>query len=87
MSFARDAPVSAIYSATYGYCKKKSIPKQEDGAEGSLNVKAISVAHASAGIVISTLSTLINTVKSRLQAANSKPRASRMVKSIYSGEE
>ena len=84
MTFARDAPDSAAYFATYQYCKKKFTPKQEDGAEGSLSLLAVSVAGASAGTVMVTPLFSIDTVKTRLQAAEGKPRISSAVKSVYS---
>ena len=84
MTFARDAPDSAAYFATYEYCKKKLTPKQEDGAECSLSLLAVSVAGASAGTVMVTPLFPIDTVKTRLQAAEGKPRISSTVKSVYS---
>ncbi len=52
MTFARDAPDSAAYFATYEYCKKKLTPRKEDGAEGSSSLLAVIVAGTSADIVI-----------------------------------
>lgn len=83
ITFARDAPDSAAYFATYEYCKKKFTPKQEDGAEGSLSLLAVSVAGASAGIMMLIPLFPIDTIKSRLQAAEGKPRISSTVKSVY----
>lgn len=84
MTFARDAPDSAAYFATYEYCKKKLTPRQEDGTESSLSLFAVSVAGASAGIVMVTPLFPIDTVKSRLQATEGKARVSSTVKSVYS---
>lgn len=42
MTFARDKADSTIYSETYDYCKKGLTLKQEDGAEGSLSLLAVS---------------------------------------------
>lgn len=83
MTFARDAPDSAAYFATYEYCKKKFTPKLENGAEGSLSLLAVSVAGACAGIVMLIPLFPIDTVKSRLQAAEGKPRLNSTVKSLY----
>ena len=84
MTFARDAPDSAAYFATYEYFKKRFTPKQEDGTESSLSLLAISVAGASAGIVMVTPLFPIDTVKSKLQATEGKARISSTVKSVYS---
>ena len=83
ITFARDAPDSAAYFATYEYCNRKFAPIQEDGAEGSLSLLAVSVAGASAGLVMLIPLFPIDTIKSRLQAAEGKPEISSMVKSLY----
>ena len=84
VTFARDAPDSAAYFATYEYCKKRFTPKKEDSTKRSLSFLAVSVAGASAGIVMLIPLFPVDTVKSRLQAAESKPRISSTVRSLYS---
>lgn len=84
MTFARDAPDSAVYFATYEYCKKRFTPKLDNGTEGSLSFLAVIGAGASAGLV--TLMPLfpIDTVKSRLQAAKGKQTVGNTFRYVYS---
>ncbi len=82
MTFARDAPDSAAYFATYEYCKKKLTPRKEDGAEGSSSLLAVIVAGTSADIVILILSFPTETAKSQWQAAEGRSRISSTIKSV-----
>ena len=82
MTFVRDAPDSAAYLRPTNTTRRN--PKQEDGAEGSLSLLAIIFAGASAGTVMMTPLFPIDTVKTRLQAAEGKPRISSTVKSVHS---
>ena len=54
MTLTRDAPDSAVYFATYEYCKKRFSPKSDNGTNGSqdsLSFLAVSGAGASAGLM------------------------------------
>lgn len=84
MTFARDAPDSAAYFATYEYFKKRFTPKLDNGTEGSLSFFAVSGAGASAGLVILIPLFPIDTVKSRLQAVEDKQTVSSAVRHVYS---
>ena len=84
MTFARDAPDSAAYFATYEYCKKRYSPEPESSTEGSLSILAVSGAGASAGLVILIPLFPIDTVKSRLQAAEGKQTVGSTVRYLYS---
>ncbi|KAL8934675.1 MAG: hypothetical protein Q9216_005786 [Gyalolechia sp. 2 TL-2023] len=74
MTFARDAPDSAAYFATYEHCKKRFTPQRQDCAEGSLSVFVTCGAGACAGMVMLIPLFPIDTVKSRLQAAEGKEK-------------
>ena len=84
MTFARDAPDSAAYFATYEYCKKRFTPKSDNGMEGSLHFLAVSGAGASAGLMTLIPLFPIDTIKSKLQAAESKQTVGRTVIQVYS---
>ena len=84
MTFARDAPDSAAYFATYEYCKKRFTSELDNGTEGSLSFLAVSGAGASAGLVILIPLFPIDTIKSRLQAAEGKQTVGSTVKRVYS---
>ena len=84
MTFARDAPDSAAYFATYEYCKKRFTPESNDGAEGPLSFLAVSGAGASAGLVILIPLFPIDTIKSRLQAAEGQQTVGSTVRHVYS---
>ena len=88
MTFARDAPDSAVYFATYEYCKKRFTPKSDNinGSQDSLSFLAVSGAGASAGLMTLIPLFPIDTIKSRLQAAESegKQTVRGTVKYIYS---
>ena len=84
MTLARDAPDSAAYFATYEYCKKRFTPDSDNGTEDSLSFLAVSGAGASAGLVILIPLFPIDTVKSRLQAAEGKQTVSCTVRHVYS---
>ena len=84
MTFARDAPDSAVYFATYEFCKKRLTPELVNGTGGSLSFLAVSGAGACAGLVILIPLFPIDTVKSRLQAAEGKQTISSTVRHIYS---
>ncbi|KAL8824547.1 MAG: hypothetical protein Q9191_004981 [Dirinaria sp. TL-2023a] len=74
MTFARDAPDSAAYFATYEYCKRRFTPERGDGAGASLNVFVVSGAGAGAGIVMLVPLFPIDTVKSRIQSSDGKAK-------------
>ena len=84
MTFARDAPDSAAYFATYEYCKKRFTPKSDNGTEGSLSLLAVCGAGASAGLVMLIPLFPIDTIKSRLQAAEGKQAVGSTVGHLYS---
>ena len=69
MTFARDAPDRAAYFATCEYCKKRFTRELDNSTEGLLSFLAVSGAGASAGLVILLPLFSIDTVQSRLQAA------------------
>lgn len=83
ITFAKDAPDSAAYFATYEYCKKRFTPKSDNGTEGSLNFLAVGGAGASAGLVSLIPLFPIDTVKSRLQAAEGKQTVGTTVRHVY----
>ena len=83
MTFARDAPDSAAYFATYEYCKRRFSPRQ-DGADSSLNLLAVGGAGASAGVVMLIPLFPIDTVKSRLQAVADRQTIREVVRYLYS---
>ena len=84
MTFAKDAPVSAAYFATYEYCKNRFTSELDNGTESSLSFLAVSGAGASAGLVILIPLFPIDTVKSRLQAAEGKQTVGSTVRHVYS---
>ena len=84
MTFARDAPDSAAYFATYEYCKKRFTPETDNGTKGSLSFLAVSGAGASAGLMTLLPLFPIDTVKSRLQAAEGKQTVGSTVRHVYS---
>ena len=84
MTFARDAPDSAAYFATYEYCKKRFTAELDNGTEGSLSFLAVSGAGASAGLMSLIPLFPIDTVKSRLQAAEGKQTVGGTVRHVYS---
>ena len=84
MTFAKDAPDSAVYFATYEYCKKQFTPHSDNGTEGSLSFLAISGAGASAGLMTLIPLFPIDTIKSRLQAAEGKQTVGSVVRHVYS---
>ena len=84
MTFAKDAPDSTAYFATYEYCKKRFTPKLDNGTEGSLTILAVGGAGASADLVSLIPLFPIDTVKSRLQAAEGKQTVSSIVRYMYS---
>lgn len=81
--FARDAPDSAAYFATYEYCKKRFTPQRQECAEGLLTVSVIGGAGACAVMVMLIMLFPIDTVKSRLQAAEGKEKVSNAFKHVY----
>lgn len=83
MTFARDGPDSAAYFATYEYCKRCLTPKDLDGNEGPLSLRAVGIAGAAAGIFMIIPLFPIDTVKSRIQNAESKTRVSEIVREVY----
>ena len=84
MTFARDAPDSAVYFATYEYCKKRFTPKLDNGTESSLSILAVSGAGASAGLVTLIPLFPIDTVNSRLQAGEGKQTVGSTSRYVYS---
>lgn len=84
MTFAKDAPDSAVYFTTYEYCKKQFTPTLDNGTEGSLSFLAVSGAGASAGLMTLIPLFPIDTVKSRLQAAEGKQSVGSTVRHVYS---
>lgn len=84
MTFAKDAPDSAVYFTTYEYCKKQFTPTLDNGTEGSLSFLAVSGAGASAGLMTLIPLFPIDTVKSRLQAAEGKHSVGSTVRHVYS---
>ena len=84
MTFARDAPDSAASIARYEDCKKRFTSELDNGTEGSLSFVAVSGAGASAGLVILIPLFPINTIKSRLQAAEGKQTVGSTVRHVYS---
>ena len=84
MTFAKDAPDSAAYFATYEYCKKRFTPESDNGSQGSLSFLAVSGAGASAGLMTLIPLFPIDTVKSRLQAAEGKQTVVDTVRHVYS---
>ena len=84
MTFARDAPDSAAYFATYEYCKKRFTPESDNGTQGSFNFLAVSGAGASAGLMTLIPLFPVDTIKSRLQAAEGKQTAGSTVRHVYS---
>ena len=84
MTFARDAPDSAVYFATYEYCKKRFTPKSDNGTQGSFNFLAVSGAGASAGLMTLIPLFPVDTIKSRLQAAEGKQTVGSTVRHVYS---
>lgn len=83
MTFARDGLDSAAYFATYEYCKRRLTSKDLQGNEGSLSLLAVGIAGAAAGIVMIIPLFPIDTVKSRIQSAESKTRATEIVLEVY----
>ena len=83
MTFARDAPDSAAYFATYEYCKKRFTSVSDNGTEGSFSLLAVSGAGASAGLMSLIPLFPIDTVKSRLQAAEGKQTVGSTVRHLY----
>lgn len=83
ITFARDAPDSAAYFATYEYCKKRFSSQQKNCPEGSLTVFVIGGAGACAGIVMLIPLFPIDTVKSRLQAAEGKEKVNDAFRHVY----
>ena len=84
MTFARDAPDSAAYFATYEYCKKRFTPELDNGTESYPSFLAVSGAGASAGLMTLIPLFPIDTVKSRLQAAEGRQTVGSTVKHMYS---
>lgn len=83
MTFARDGPDSAAYFATYEYCKRCLTPKDLDGNEGPLSLRAVAIAGAAAGTVMIIPLFPIDTVKSRIQNAESKIKVTEIVHEVY----
>lgn len=83
MTFARDAPDSAAYFATYEYCKRRFTPKDDNSAMGSMSLFAISGAGASAGLVMLVPLFPIDTIKSRLQATEGKENVGSAFRFLY----
>ena len=84
MTFAREAPDSAAYFATYEYCKKRFTPESDNGTQGSFNFLAVSGAGASAGLMTLIPLYPVDTIKSRLQAAEGKQTVGSTVRHVYS---
>lgn len=82
MTFARDAPDSAAYFATYEYCKWR-FSAQQDGVDSSLSLLAVGGAGASAGFVMLIPLFPIDTVKSRLQAVEGRQTIREVVRYLY----
>lgn len=58
-------------------------PKDLDGNEGPLSLRAVGIAGAAAGIFMIIPLFPIDTVKSRIQNAESKTRVSEIVREVY----
>ena len=83
MTFSRDGPDSAAYFATYEYCKSCLTPKDLEGNEGPLSLLAVGIAGAAAGTVMIIPLFPIDTVKSRIQKAESKAKVIEIVREVY----
>lgn len=82
---ARDGPGCAAYFATYEYIKRRLTPVDPlTGApSGKLSLTAITLAGAGAGVAMWIPVFPVDTIKSRLQATESKPKVGKVISELY----
>lgn len=83
MTLARDAPGSAVYFATYEYIKRSLTPKNKDGSPGPLSLTAVVAAGGAAGVAMWIPVFPVDTIKSRLQSADGRPKIMGVIKGVY----
>ncbi|PHH58660.1 hypothetical protein CDD82_2796 [Ophiocordyceps australis] len=84
-TLARDGPGSAAYFAAYEYIKRAMAPRDPVTGQmsSSLSLGAITTAGAAAGVAMWIPVFPVDTVKSRLQSADSPTSVSTVVKQLY----
>lgn len=84
MTLARDGPGSAVYFATYEATKRKLTPKDENGNPvGGLSLTAVATAGSAAGVAMWLPVFPVDTVKSRLQSAETNLGIGETVRQLY----
>jgi len=84
MTLARDGPGSAAYFATYEIIKRNLTPKDPvTGQPGSLSLTAVMAAGGAAGVAMWTAVFPVDTIKSRLQSAETRMTISGCIKELY----
>ncbi|KAF7193652.1 Mitochondrial carnitine carrier [Pseudocercospora fuligena] len=84
MTLARDGPGSAAYFATYEIIKRNLTPKDPvTGKPGQLSLTAVMAAGGAAGVAMWTAVFPVDTIKSRLQSAETRESISQCVGNLY----
>ncbi|KXS97271.1 hypothetical protein AC579_1602 [Pseudocercospora musae] len=84
MTLARDGPGSAAYFATYEIIKRNLTPKDPvSGKPGQLSLTAVMAAGGAAGVAMWTAVFPVDTIKSRLQSAETRESISQCVGNLY----
>lgn len=84
MTLARDGPGSAVYFATYEGTKRYMTPVDADGKpSGDLSLLAVGTAGSAAGVAMWLPVFPVDTIKSRLQSAETNMSIGDTVRGIY----
>ena len=86
MTLARDGPGSAVYFATYEGTKRYLTPKDVNGkSSGELSLMAVATAGSAAGVAMWLPVFPVDTIKSRLQSAETNLSIGDTIRQIYRG--
>nr|POE74404.1 mitochondrial carnitine carrier [Quercus suber] len=83
MTLARDSPGSAAYFATYEIIKRRLTPKDENGKPGKLSLPAVMAAGGAAGVAMWIPVFPVDTIKSRLQSADTNLGIGGTIRELY----